>query len=237
MSLYSIAYILPPIIYLISFQWIKDFFNLKLEDRNNLFFLSIFSSIIGGRIGYVLLYDLSHYLNNPIDIFKIWYGGMSFYGAIVFIALFLFLYARMFKKSFYSLSALFALFSCIGIFIGRIASFLSNQLYGIKYDGIFSVMVLVDGALESRFPSQILEAILEGVILFLIILYLIKTKKSHKKITISFLFFYSIFRIISEFFREPDKHIGYMYYFFTLGMIFSFIALLISVVLITKIRR
>jgi phosphatidylglycerol:prolipoprotein diacylglycerol transferase len=93
-------------------------------------------------------------------------------------------------------------------------------------------MVLVNGELQSRFPSQLLEATLEGFFLFFILLYTIKKNKNHKQITITFLFFYSFFRIISEFVREPDIHIGYIYKFWTLGMIFSFITLTLSIILV-----
>lgn len=232
MSFYTLSYLIPSIIYFLSFNKIKDFFLLDERDKINLFFLGIFSSILGGRIGYVLLYNLAYYLNNPLDIFKIWYGGMSFHGGLIFMLLSLYLYARQFNKTFFSLTALFSLFTCIGIFIGRISNFINNELYGIAYDGIFSVNMLINQSLQTRFPSQLLEAFLEGFILFSIIFLLIKKKKSHFFISISFLLFYSIFRIIAEFFRSPDAHIGYLYPYVTLGMIFSMIFLFLGFMLI-----
>jgi len=232
MSFYSLSYLIAPLAYLLTFNLAKSKFDLDDEDKYSLFFLSIFASILGGRLGYIIIYDFSFYIHNPLEVFKIWYGGMSFHGALFLNIILLYLYSLKKKYSFFSLSSLFSLYGAFGIFFGRIANFYNDELYGLKYNGILSLAIIQNGELIYRFPSQILEAFLEGFVLFFIILVSLMREKSHKIISFYFLFFYSIFRIFSEFFREPDYHIGYIYSYLTMGMILSIITLIMSLLVI-----
>ena len=230
---YSLAYIIG-----IISGWIlsKKFFisetNIREKFDDYLTYV-IVGIIIGGRIGYVIFYNIDYYSNNLLDIFQIWQGGMSFHGGLIGIIIVSIWFAK--KNShnaFYYLDAI-SFVAPVGIFFGRIANFINSELYGIETKVPWAVkFVQVDNLL--RHPSQIYEAIFEGLILFLILIYF-KTKGFSKIpgfISGLFLIFYSIFRFIIEFFRVPDEQLGYLFFNLTMGQIISFIFLLIGTYLI-----
>ena len=196
----------------------------------------IIGLIIGGRLGYVLFYNLDYFLNNPIDIFKIWEGGMSFHGGLIGIIIVSILFAKKNNQDPFSYLDIVSLVAPIGIFFGRTANFINSELYGIETKLPWAVQFTqVDNIF--RHPSQLYEAFFEGIILFLILLYF--RNKEFVKIPgfISglFLIFYSIFRFFIEFFRVPDEQLGYLFLNFTMGQLISFIFLLVGIYLITAI--
>ena len=229
---YSLAYIFG-----ILFGWIYCKEKLiKNEKLFNLFndFLTyvIIGIIIGGRLGYVLIYNLEYYLNNFSEIFMLWNGGMSFHGGLIGIVLASLIFSKKNKiDPFYFLDKI-ALVAPIGIFLGRIANFINSELYGKTTDILWSVKFLkIDNI--SRHPSQIYEAIFEGLILFLLLNYF-NNKENFKKIGLissMFLILYSSFRFVLEFFREPDVQIGYLIFQLTLGQIISIIFIIIGTLL------
>ena len=155
--------------------------------------------IIGGRFGYVLIYNFKYFLNNPFEIFMIWRGGMSFHGAVLGVILSTYFFSIKNKvKTFYFLD-LVALSAPIGIFFGRISNFINSELYGRETDIFWSVkFILVDNL--NRHPSQIYEAIFEGLVLFIILNYLVsRDDKNDGYISSLFLIFYSFFRFMIEF--------------------------------------
>ncbi len=186
----------------------------------------IFAIIIGGRLGYVIFYNFKYYYLNPLDIFKIWEGGMSFHGALIGIIIATLIFSN--KKNLKSLFLLdiIACVAPIGIFFGRIANFINGELVG-KISNISWSVIFPMKDMNPRHPSQIYEAILEGLILF-IILNIIINKKNYLIGTCSclFLILYGVFRIFAEFFREPDAQIGYFFGFISLGMILSLFMIL-----------
>ncbi len=234
---YSLAYIFGIILGWIycKKKLIKD------EKLFNLFndFLTyvIIAIIFGGRLGYVLIYNFQYYSENFLEIFMIWRGGMSFHGAVIGIVIASFIFSKKNRiDSFYFLDKI-SLVAPIGIFLGRIANFINSELYGKETDIFWSVkFIAVDNI--SRHPSQIYEAIFEGIILFLLLNYLNKKEIFIKSGLISsmFLILYSLFRFILEFFREPDPQIGYLLFQLSLGQIISiiFIFLGMSLYLIKK---
>ncbi len=234
---YSLAYIFGIILGWIycKKKLIKD------EKLFNLFndFLTyvIIGIILGGRLGYVLFYNLEYFLNNFSEVFMIWKGGMSFHGGLLGIVLASFIFSKKNKiDPFYFLDQI-AIVAPIGIFLGRIANFINSELYGKETDIIWSVKFLAIDNI-GRHPSQIYEAIFEGLVLFMILNNLNK-KENFKKIGLisaMFLILYSIFRFVLEFFREPDIQIGYLVFHLTLGQIISviFFILGISLYLIKK---
>ena len=234
---YSLAYIFG-----IIFGWIYCKNKLiKDEKLFNLFndFLTyvIVAIIIGGRLGYVLIYNFKYYLENFLEIFMIWNGGMSFHGAVMGIFVASFIFSKKNKiDPFYFLDKI-SLVAPIGIFLGRLANFINSELYGKETDIFWSVkFIAVDNI--SRHPSQIYEAIFEGLILF-ILLNNINNKENFRNpgiISSMFLIFYSSFRFIIEFFREPDPQIGYLIFQLSLGQIISiiFIFLGLSLYLLKK---
>ncbi len=196
----------------------------------------IISIIIGGRLGYVFFYNASYFIANPIEIFFIWNGGMSFHGGLIGLIFATIIFSK--KKNFNNLVLLdvVACVAPIGIFFGRLANFINSELYGKPTDLPWAVTFpLVDP--KARHPSQIYEALLEGLLLFLILNFLIRKLTYKKGITAaSFLIFYSMFRIISEFYREPDLQVGYILNYISMGSLLSFFMLVIGITMYFKIK-
>ena len=163
--------------------------------RSDYLIYLILGIVLGGRLGYVLIYNLKYYSSNPIEIFMIWQGGMSFHGAVIGVILTTYIFSIKEKINTFYFLDLVALSSPIGIFFGRIANFINSELYGRETDLLWSVkFILIDNS--SRHPSQIYEAIFEGLILFILLNFLItKDGKKDGYISSIFLIFYSIFKI------------------------------------------
>ena len=218
--------------------WIlsKKFFisNLILKEKFDDYITSVIIGIIvGGRLGYVIFYNLSYYLNNPLDIFKIWQGGMSFHGGLIGVILVSIWFSKKNNQSAFEYLDIVSIVAPIGIFFGRIANFINSELYGIETNLPWAVkFIKIDNLF--RHPTQLYEALFEGVILFLILIFF--RNKGYVKIPglISglFLIFYSIFRFAIEFFRMPDEHLGYLFLNFTMGQLISVISLSIGIYLI-----
>ena len=228
---YSLSYIFG-----IIFGWtyckkklIKNKVIQKLFD-DYIFYL-IIGIIVGGRIGYVFIYNSSYYLSNISEIIKIWEGGMSFHGAVLGIIIATYLFSKKHKISIFYLLDLVALSSPIGIFFGRISNFINSELYGRETEVFWSTkFILIDNL--SRHPSQIYEAIFEGLILFIILNFIIsRDNKKDGYISSLFLIFYSVFRFITEFYRLPDIHLGYLFLNLTMGQFLSLIFLITGVFL------
>ena len=195
----------------------------------------IFGIIIGGRLGYVLFYNLDYYFENPIDIFKIWQGGMSFHGGVIGIIVASVWFANKNKQNVFSYLDVISLVAPIGIFFGRISNFINSELYGTQTSLPWGVkFIKVDNLY--RHPSQLYEALFEGLILFLILIYFHKKIINKKPGLISglFLVFYSIFRFVIEFFRAPDDQLGYLLFNLTMGQIISFVFLLFGSYLVIQ---
>ena len=204
----------------------------KFDDYITYLILGI---IIGGRLGYVLFYNLDYYSNNLIDILKIWEGGMSFHGGLLGVIFVSILFAKKNQQNPFNYLDIIALVAPIGIFFGRVSNFINSELYGNITDVPWGVQFIqIDNF--SRHPSQLYEAVLEGIVLFLILLYF--KKKEYLKVPglISglFLTFYSLFRFLTEFFRAPDEQLGYLLLNLTMGQIISIIFFLIGTYLIIK---
>ncbi len=221
---YSLAYILGIII-----GWIlcKKIF-IKNSDINEKFddYITylIIGIILGGRIGYIIFYNLPYYLNNFFDIFKIWQGGMSFHGGLIGVIASSYIFAKKNNQNLFFYLDQVSIVAPIGIFFGRMANFINSELYGTTTNVPWSVIFIkVDNL--SRHPSQLYEAILEGVILFLILIYFINKNYLKKPGLISalFLIFYSLFRFFIEFLRVPDDQIGYLIFSLTMGQIISLV--------------
>ena len=228
---YSLSYIFG-----IIFGWlyckkilIKDNLYQKLFD-DYIFYL-ILGVIIGGRLGYVIFYNLNYYFYNLFEILMIWKGGMSFHGAVIGIILTTYIYSKNNKVSVFYFLDLVALSAPIGIFLGRISNFLNSELYGRETEIYWSVkFIFIDNL--NRHPSQIYEAIFEGLVLFIILNYLIsRDNKKEGYISSLFLIFYSIFRFLIEFTREPDQHIGLLLFNLSMGQLISIIVLILGILL------
>ena len=209
-------------------------FNFEIKEFDNLITYIIISMLVGGRIGYILFYNFGYYLSNPLDILKIWEGGMSFHGALI--AIILGTYWFSIKKNIptFFLLDIIAFVAPIGIFFGRVANFINGELIG-KTTEVFWGVIFPNIDNNIRHPSQLYEAFFEGVFLF-IIMNLILFRNNYKTGTCSYMFliFYGIFRAFSEFFREPDSQVGYLFNHFSMGMILSFLMILAGIIIFLK---
>ena len=232
---YSLAYIFG-----IMFGWIyckkKLIEDKKILDLfDGLINYLIIGIIVGGRVGYILIYNLDYYLANISEILMIWKGGMSFHGGLVGIVVSTFIFSKKNNVNAFIFLDLIAIVAPIGIFLGRISNFINSELYGKESDIFWSVKFLAVDEVY-RHPSQIYEAIFEGIILFLILNYLYRKKFFINSGVISsiFLILYSVFRIIIEYFREPDIQLGYLIFNLTMGQIVSIIFLIFGIYLFFK---
>ena len=229
---YSLAYILGIVV-----GWLlcKKVFIQKsdmVEKFDDFVTYLIIGIIVGGRLGYVIFYNFDYYITNIFDIFKVWQGGMSFHGGLLGIIIASVLFAKKNNQNPLLYMDQVALVAPIGIFFGRIANFINSELYGIPTDVSWSVIFIQIDNL-SRHPSQLYEAVLEGIILFFILIYFRKKDYLKKPGLISglFLIFYSIFRFFVEFFRVPDEHLGYLIFDLSMGQVISVIFLIIGKIL------
>ena len=199
----------------------------------------ILGIIIGGRLGYVLFYNLEYYFQNFKEILMLWNGGMSFHGGLFGVVIAVFLFSKKKNISFLSTTDIISCVAPIGIFLGRLANFINGELFG-KISTVPWAIIFPQAGAFARHPSQLYEAILEGLLLFAIINFISLKKNKIIRTGLTscyFLIFYSIFRIFSEYFRVPDEHIGYFLNFFTMGSLLSFLTLIIGLVMLIKIKR
>ncbi len=233
---YSLAYLAGVIFGAWYIKTINNKFSVldKLNPFDDLLFYSVIGIIIGGRIGYTIFYHPEYYLYNLSEIFKIWHGGMSFHGGLIGLTLSLLIFSYKNNYSFLSLTDLCATSAPIGLFFGRLANFVNGELYGRITDVPWG-MVFPNGGPLPRHPSQLYEAVLEGIITFFVLMYFALRKNTFLyKGTLSglFLLCYSLSRIIIENFRQPDEHLGFIFSHITMGQILSIPMLLLGVFLI-----
>ena len=235
---YSLAYILG-----ITLGWIyaikiikliktnkSDFDQVKRIYFDDLIIYLLLGIIVGGRLGYVIFYDPNYYSQNFFKIFQIWQGGMSFHGGLIGVVVATIIFSKKTNTNFFKYSDIISCVAPIGIFFGRIANFINGELYR-KISTLPWAVVFPKVGNETRHPSQIYEALLEGIILFIIINFIAIKKKLILKtgyVSCLFLIFYSILRIFSENFREPDYHIGYFFSYFSLGTLLSILTLIVG---------
>ena len=194
----------------------------------------IISMIIGGRLGYIIFYNIEFYIDNPIDVFKIWKGGMSFHGALIGIIFGTYLFSKKKGLNTFLFLDIVACVAPIGLFFGRIANFINGELVG-KVTNVYWGVIFTNLDDNLRHPSQLYEAFLEGVVLFFVMNFILLNKNYKVGHCSSlFLIFYGIFRIFSEFFREPDVQLGYIYEILSMGMILSLFMITAGLIIYLK---
>ena len=189
--------------------------------------------IIGGRLGYVIFYNFEYYINNPLEILMIWTGGMSFHGGVLGVIISTYLFCKKNKLSTFYFLDLISLSAPIGIFLGRIANFINSELYGTRTD-FFLAVIFEKVDTVSRHPSQLYEAFFEGIILFILLNLIYKKYINHKPGVLSalFLIFYSVFRFIIEFTREPDAHLGLVFMELSQGQVMSILFFVLGLIIL-----
>ena len=193
--------------------------------------------VLGGRLGYVLFYQPGYYLSNPEEIFVIWQGGMSFHGGALGVIVVVVLYTRIMKIRFLSVADAVCAQVPIGLFLGRIANFVNGELYG-RVSDVSWAMVFPNGGPEPRHPSQLYEAVLEGIVLFTVLAVAAHTKRiTQRPGTVAGMFFagYGVARIIAELFREPDAFLGFIVSGITMGQLLSLPMIVLGLFLILRI--
>ena len=198
------------------------YFEPKLFD--DLVLYATLGIVIGGRLGYVVFYNPGYYLAHPLEIFMVWQGGMAFHGGLLGVAVAVILFARRVGAPVLAVGDLVAAAAPIGLLFGRVANFINGELFGRVAVDVPWAMVFPGGGPDPRHPSQLYEAILEGAVLFVVLLVLARTASVRTRPGIvigAFFVGYGIFRSFVEFFREPDAHLGFIFTFLTMGQILS----------------
>jgi phosphatidylglycerol:prolipoprotein diacylglycerol transferase len=224
--------------------WILIHLNKKrkvFKDNNQIydlaFWLFLFGVIIGGRLGYVIFYNFPYYSVNPLKIFAIWEGGMSFHGGLIGMAIVAYYFCKKHKIRFLDIADLAVIPGALALTFTRIANFINGELIGRVIENPICMWLGVDaGDGLLRYPSQIFQSI--SALLLAVILFLIFLKKP-KRGTLLFIYLalYGLFRFITEFYRAPDSQIGFILNYFTLGQLFSFVMLLGGVFGLISIKK
>ncbi|OIN86608.1 MAG: prolipoprotein diacylglyceryl transferase [Alphaproteobacteria bacterium CG1_02_46_17] len=199
----------------------KDHLRPNREDIDDFITWAILGVLFGGRIGYVLFYNLPAYMDQPLEALKVWHGGMSFHGGALGVIAALILYAKVKHVSFLRLADIATTVVPIGLLLGRVANFINGELYGRVTESSWGVM-FPQGGPDPRHPSQLYEAVMEGLVLFVILFALMhvdKVRRHQGVVAGAFLLLYGVFRFCIEFFREPDVQLGFLFDQVTMGQI------------------
>ncbi|MGD2118762.1 MAG: prolipoprotein diacylglyceryl transferase [Chromatiales bacterium] len=220
---------------------------MKMTD--DLLFYAVLGVVLGGRIGYILFYDFSHVLNDPLLLFKVWQGGMSFHGGLLGVLLAMLLFARRMQMRFFTVTDFIAPLVPLGLLTGRLGNFINGELWGAPSDVPWAMQVscsrfyyLCSDKLQlppgtrmtpPLHPSQLYEALLEGVLLFVMLWLYSSRQPPRMAVSGAFLFGYGLFRSAVEFVRMPDAHIGYLFGdWLTMGHVLSLPMLLAGAALL-----
>ena len=218
--------------YFLVQRQIRQFGLKKLgEHFENLNFVLILGLILGGRLGYVLIYNLPYYIQHPAEIMATWQGGMSFHGALIGVIIGGALFCKKNGLNFWQTADIYVVTVPIGLGLGRLGNFINGELFG-RVSTVPWAMVFPGGGPLPRHPSQLYEFFLEGIIL-LAILWKLKDKPHPTGFILAFfLIFYGIFRSFVELFRQPDPQIGFLLGSFTMGQILSFMMLFTGAIIL-----
>lgn len=202
------------------------------ERVSDVLFYVAMGVILGGRLGYILFYDLGNVISDPIRIVRIWEGGMSFHGGLIGVIMGMWLYGRKIGEPFFRVADFVAPLVPIGLFAGRIGNFINGELWGKASDAPWA-MIFPTGGNVARHPSQLYEAALEGVALFVILYFFSRKPKPTMAVSGMFLLCYGVFRFVIEFVRVPDEHLGYLALeWMTMGQILSLPMILFGLLLL-----
>ena len=193
---------------------------IKNETISDLLFYGVLGVVLGGRLGYVLFYNTWYYFNHPLKIFYVWEGGMSFHGGLIGVMVVLFLFCRMRRLNLFMVADLVVSAVPIGLGFGRIGNFINSELWGRVTNHPWG-MVFPNGGPLPRHPSQLYEAGLEGIVLFVLIYLLHRSRAPRGIPAFTFLTGYGVFRFLIEFVRQPDEQLGFLWGGATMGQLLS----------------
>ncbi len=222
---YGISYVVGILAawWLLKIRTRVEHWRINAEQVSDLIFYAMLGIIIGGRLGSVVFYNLSYYLQHPIEIFYLQQGGMSFHGGLLGVIFAIWLYARKIERPVLVLTDFIAPVVPVGLFTGRIGNFINGELWGAPSELPWA-MVFPDPRAGDvpRHPSQLYEALLEGLVLFIILWWFSARPRPTAAISGLFLCGYGVFRFLVEFVRIPDDHLGYLAFdWLTMGQLLS----------------
>lgn len=209
---------------------------LTTDDIADLVFYGAMGVVLGGRFGYILFYNLGFYLANPLKLFAVWEGGMSFHGGFLGVLFAFVLYARRKNLSFMALIDMAGLCAPVGLGLGRIGNFINAELYGRPTDAHWGMIFPGSDGLP-RHPSQIYEAFLEGLVLFFLVRFVSRKTDVNGVVACTACAGYGLFRFIVEFFRQPDAQMGIFFGIFSMGQLLSLPMFLLGGVMAWQLSR
>jgi phosphatidylglycerol:prolipoprotein diacylglycerol transferase len=221
---------------LVADKWWPNGPPLSRKQAEDLVFYIMLGVVLGGRLGYVLFYKPSEYLHDPLQIFQVWHGGMSFHGGLIGVTAVIVGYAFVNKRSMFSIGDLIGCCVPIGLGLGRLANFINGELYG-RVTGSDWGMIFPGTDGRPRHPSQLYEAALEGVVLFIVLrLLFAHTRLRFRPGALCGCFWigYGLSRITAEFFREPDDFLGFLWFGASMGQLLSIPMVVFGVWLVAR---
>ena len=234
---YAVTWVLSAIF---IFQYLKNHriigeLKLSADQVNDIVFLYglIFGAMLGGRCGYMFFYGFDQLASNPLSLFFIWEGGLSFHGGLMGVIVSLYVYSYQNRISFLRLADAICMAMPIGLGLVRIGNFLNGELYGRPTDGSWGFIFPTDPYGLTRHPSQLYEAFFEGIILFILLMWIGKNTSKTGVIRGSFLMGYGVIRFLIEFFRQPDAHMGFITLQLSMGQLLSIPMFIIGLILLT----
>ncbi len=190
------------------------------EQVSDMIFYGALGVVLGGRIGYILFYNFSHFIENPLILLKVWEGGMSYHGGLIGVMVAMFLFGRRYKKTFFQTVDFVVPLVPLGYFAGRIGNFINGELWGRETDVPWGmVFPHVDSAV--RHPSMVYQGLLEGLLLFIIIWFYSSKPRPLMAVSGVYLMGAGGFRFVNEFFRQPDANLGFIAFGLTMGQLLS----------------
>ena len=180
------------------------------EQVSDLIFYGALGAVLGGRLGYILFYDLAAYIADPFAVFRVWEGGMAFHGGLLGVIVAMLLLARQQQRSFWIVADFTAPLVPMGLLAGRLGNFINGELWGRVTDIPWAMVFPRDPEQLARHPSQLYQAALEGILLFALLWLYSASPRATGKIAGMFLLGYGVLRFIGEGFRQPDAHIGFV---------------------------
>lgn len=239
---YALAYVVGILLAQYYVNWLDTKRPPRLLSKkivDDLVLYAVLGIILGGRLGYVLFYNAAYYVHHLVEILHVWQGGMSFHGGLVGVTLAFFILARRHNINWLALMDRVAAAAPIGLFLGRLANFVNGELFGRVTDVPWG-MVFPRGGPEPRHPSQLYEAGMEGLVLF-ILLFLLATRtrllERPGAIAGCFLLGYGVFRFLIEFCREPDVQVGTFYDGATMGQLLCLPMIALGITLLLRAKR
>lgn len=235
---YSMAYLLGIVLgwWLINRNVAKNKLGLSKQNVEDLIFYVTMGIILGGRLGYAIFYGGSAMWMQPWHILEIWKGGMSFHGGVFGVIAALYFFARKLDYKFLALTDLVVLYAPIGMFLGRLANFVNDELWG-RVSNVPWAVKFPNGGYVPRHPSQLYEAFFEGLVMFVVLNFLWRYKyvrDRHGLVSALFVLLYGVFRMAMEQFREPDAQLGFLFAGVTMGQLLSLPLVLLGSIVIYK---